>query len=158
MYSKIMVPLDGSQLAECVLPHVEAITIGCKIATVVFVRVIDPGTVSASLPAQGKLGSQEKNRRQLEEERKKNAEAYLKKIIDSTNIENAVLNYEVLEGRVAETLEKFHAGQFFIQPWTIGNRSLGNGQCGRPDHAFGLHPRYDDPCPRLRYREMIGYS
>ena len=99
-----MVPLDGSQLAECVLPHVQAITSGCKIATVVFVRVIDPGTVSATLPAQGELGFQEKSRRQLEEERKKNAEAYLKKIADSVSIENAVLNYEVLEGRVAETL------------------------------------------------------
>jgi nucleotide-binding universal stress UspA family protein len=104
MYSKIMVPLDGSQLAECVLPHVQAITSGCKIATVVFVRVIDPGTVSATLPAQGELGYQEKSRRQREEERKKNAEAYLKKIVDSISIENAVLNYEVLEGRVAETL------------------------------------------------------
>ena len=99
-----MVPLDGSQLAECVLPHVQAITSGCKIATVVFVRVIDPGTVSATLPAQGELGYQEKSRRQREEERKKNAEAYLKKIVDSISIENAVLNYEVLEGRVAETL------------------------------------------------------
>jgi nucleotide-binding universal stress UspA family protein len=70
----------------------------------VFVRVIDPGTVSATLPAQGELGYQEKSRRQREEERKKNAEAYLKKIVDSISIENAVLNYEVLEGRVAETL------------------------------------------------------
>jgi nucleotide-binding universal stress UspA family protein len=104
MYNKIMVPLDGSQLAECVLPHVQAISSGCKIPTVVFVRVIDPGTVSASLPAQGELGFQEKSRRQLEEERKKNAGAYLKKIVDSVSIENAVLNYEVLEGRVAETL------------------------------------------------------
>jgi nucleotide-binding universal stress UspA family protein len=104
MYNKIMVPLDGSQLAECVLPHVQAISSGCKIATVVFVRVIDPGTVSASLPAQGELGFQEKSRRQLEEERKKNAGAYLKKIVDSVSIENAVLNYEVLEGSVAETL------------------------------------------------------
>jgi len=104
MYSKIMVPLDGSELAECVLPHVAAIATGCKIATVVFVRVIDPGTVSASLPAQGELGSQEKSRRQTEAQRKENAEAYLKKIIESIDLENAALRYEVLEGRVAENL------------------------------------------------------
>jgi nucleotide-binding universal stress UspA family protein len=133
MYSKIMVPLDGSELAECVLPHVEAITSGCKIATVVFVRVIDPGTVSATLPAQGELGYQEKSRRQLEEERKKNAGAYLKKIVDSISIENAVLNYEVLEGRVAETLadwaEKNNAdliviashGRSGIGRWVMGS-------------------------------------
>jgi nucleotide-binding universal stress UspA family protein len=104
MYSKIMVPLDGSELAECVLPHVAAIATGCKIATVVFVRVIDPATVSASLPAQGELGSQEKSRRQTEAQRKENAEAYLKKIIKSIDLENAALRYEVLEGRVAENL------------------------------------------------------
>jgi nucleotide-binding universal stress UspA family protein len=104
MYSKIMVPLDGSELAECVLPHVAAIATGCKIATVVFVRVIDPGTVSASLPAQGELGAQEKNRRQTEAQRKENAETYLKKIIETVDLENAALRYEVLEGRVADTL------------------------------------------------------
>ena len=31
MYSTIMVPLDGSELAEWALPHVEGITSGCKI-------------------------------------------------------------------------------------------------------------------------------
>ena len=31
MYDKIMVPLDGSDLAECVLPHVEAIVAGFNV-------------------------------------------------------------------------------------------------------------------------------
>jgi nucleotide-binding universal stress UspA family protein len=104
MYKKILVPLDGSKLAECVLPHVQAITTGCKIATVVFVRVVDPAKLSASLPAQGELGSQEKNRRELQSQRKKTAEAYLKKIVADTVIENAAIQYKVLEGKVAETL------------------------------------------------------
>jgi nucleotide-binding universal stress UspA family protein len=104
MYDKIMVPLDGSELAECVLPHVQAITTGCKIAKVVFVRVIDPAKLSALLPAQGELGSQEKHRLVEEEHRKKTAEAYLKKIVQENAIENAVLSYKVLEGKVAETL------------------------------------------------------
>ena len=99
-----MVPLDGSELAECVLPHVQAIASGCKIATVVFVRVVDPAKLSAILPAQGELGYQEKNRRQEEELRKKMAEEYLKKVLKKNAIKNAVLSYEVLEGKVAETL------------------------------------------------------
>ena len=99
-----MVPLDGSQLAECVLPHVQAIASGCKIATVMFVRVVDPAKLSASLPAQGKLGSQEKDRRELQKQRRKTAEAYLKKIAEDTTIENAETRYEVLEGPVAESL------------------------------------------------------
>ena len=99
-----MVPLDGSQLAECVLPHLQAIASGCKNVTVVFVRVIDPAKVSASLPAQGELGSQEKNRRELQAHRRNNAETYLKKIVEDTVIENAVTQYEVLEGKVADSL------------------------------------------------------
>jgi len=37
-----MVPLDGSQLAECVLPHVEAIAQGCRAGKVTLVRVVTP--------------------------------------------------------------------------------------------------------------------
>jgi len=104
MYSKIMVPLDGSELAECVMPHVEAITTGCKITDVVFVRVVDAIQLPARLPAQGEFGFQEKDRREMEEQRKKAAEAYLEKIVQKTALEGAVLGYEVLEGKVAETL------------------------------------------------------
>ena len=104
MYSKIMVPLDGSELAECALPHVEAITTGCKITNVVFVRVLEPMQLPARLPAQGELGFQEKDRREIDEQRKKNAEAYLEKILQKTALEGAVPSYEILEGNVAETL------------------------------------------------------
>jgi nucleotide-binding universal stress UspA family protein len=54
MYNKIMVPLDGSELAECVMPHVESITTGCKITNVVFVRVVNPIQLPASVPARGR--------------------------------------------------------------------------------------------------------
>ena len=104
MYRKIMVPLDGSQLAECALPHVEAITTGCKTANVVFVRVIEPIQLPARLPAQGEFGFQDKDRRQIDEQRKKTAEAYLEKIIQKTALGETVPGYEVLEGSVAETL------------------------------------------------------
>ena len=133
MYKKIMAPLDGSQLAECVLPHVQAIASGCKNATVVFVRVIDPAKLSASLPAQGELGSQEKSRRELQAQRRKNAKAYLKKIVEDNAIENVVTQIEVLEGKVAETLadwvEKNNAdliiiashGRSGISRWMMGS-------------------------------------
>ena len=42
MYQHIMVPLDGSDLAECVLPHVEAIVGGCNVSKVTLIRVIPP--------------------------------------------------------------------------------------------------------------------
>lgn len=104
MYNKIMVPLDGSQLAECVMPHVEAITNGCKITGVVFVRVVDPLQLPASVPARGEFGFSEKERLQLEERRKQTADDYLKNIAENTRFEGAVVSYKVLEGKVADTL------------------------------------------------------
>jgi nucleotide-binding universal stress UspA family protein len=44
MYQKIVVPLDGSKLAECVLPHVQALTKTCEVAHVILVRVVEPVT------------------------------------------------------------------------------------------------------------------
>ena len=104
MYRKIMVPLDGSELAECALPHVEAITTGCKTTNVVFVRVVEPIQLPARLPAQGEFGFQDKDRREIDKQRKKTAEAYLKKIVQTAALGDAVLSCEVLEGDVAETL------------------------------------------------------
>jgi len=104
MYNKIMVPLDGSELAECVLPHVEAITTGCKITDVVFVRVVNPIRLPASVPARGDFAFREKDRQELEETLKHMAEAYLKKMVQSTRLDGALLSYEVLEGKTADSL------------------------------------------------------
>ena len=42
MYKKVLVPLDGSDLAECVLPHVKTIAGGCGTEAVIFLRVVEP--------------------------------------------------------------------------------------------------------------------
>ena len=42
MYKKILVPLDGSELAEHVLEHVKAIAKGCQAPQVVLLQVIEP--------------------------------------------------------------------------------------------------------------------
>ncbi len=41
MYKKIVVPLDGSKLAECVLPHLEQIAKGCGTEDVVLVSITE---------------------------------------------------------------------------------------------------------------------
>lgn len=41
MYRKIVVPLDGSKLAECVLPHVEDVANGCGTEEVILVSVTE---------------------------------------------------------------------------------------------------------------------
>ncbi|MFH1032638.1 MAG: acetate--CoA ligase [Chloroflexota bacterium] len=42
MYNRILAPLDGSDLAECVLPHLEAIARGCGVRNVVLLRIVEP--------------------------------------------------------------------------------------------------------------------
>lgn len=41
MYKRILVPLDGSKLAECALPHVTELTEGCDAVEVVLVSVTE---------------------------------------------------------------------------------------------------------------------
>ena len=48
MYKKIIVPLDGSKLAECVLPHIENIAKGSGTEEIILVTVTE--RVSGLLP------------------------------------------------------------------------------------------------------------
>jgi nucleotide-binding universal stress UspA family protein len=41
MYKKILVPLDGSKLAECAIPHVEELAKGCGTEEVILVSVTE---------------------------------------------------------------------------------------------------------------------
>jgi len=41
MYEKILVPLDGSKLAECALPYAEALAQGCHTGEVILVSVTE---------------------------------------------------------------------------------------------------------------------
>ncbi len=47
MYKKILVPLDGSERAEAILPHVEDLA-SCYQATVIFLQVIEPHILYSS--------------------------------------------------------------------------------------------------------------
>jgi len=50
MYEKILVPLDGSELAESVLPHVETIARGCSVVEIVLLRVCEAPSILADYP------------------------------------------------------------------------------------------------------------
>lgn len=50
MYDRILVPLDGSKLAECVIPHVLKIANDCKVHDVILLRVCEPVSVLADYP------------------------------------------------------------------------------------------------------------
>jgi nucleotide-binding universal stress UspA family protein len=50
MYEKILVPLDGSELAESVLPHVETIARGCSVVEIVLLRVCEAPSILSDYP------------------------------------------------------------------------------------------------------------
>jgi len=107
MYKKIMVPLDGSELAECVLPQVETFIKGCQVSTLVFVRVIESTTLTyrgAYVTSKEDLEKIETNAKKVEEERKSSAVEYLKGVVTRFKQDGVKYQTEVLSGKVAESL------------------------------------------------------
>jgi nucleotide-binding universal stress UspA family protein len=104
MYQKIMVPLDGSKLAECVLPHVEAFIEGRYTPHVVFVRVVRPAAVIYG----GDYVVNPEMLRETESADISAAKDYLDQVINRFKHEGVTLHSEVLVGRVADSLADFN--------------------------------------------------
>lgn len=98
MYQKILIPLDGSTLAECVLPHAKAIARGCDIAEMVLLRVVEPPPT---------LGGEAIDFVALQNADKEAAEAYLSRIQAELSSEGFEVSYQVLTGRAAEAISEF---------------------------------------------------
>lgn len=100
MYKKVMVPLDGSLLAECVLPHVEAIANGCPVNELILLRIVEPERIYpiADSPIDPNLAAAR------ESEGKKMAENYLGGIADRLDTPGLTITVKALVGRVADSL------------------------------------------------------
>jgi nucleotide-binding universal stress UspA family protein len=97
MFDPVLVPLDGSLLAECVLPHVVAIARAFD-AKVILLRVLDKNQASEKAQLFDLLNWQIN---------KTGAKLYLEKV--SARIQKSGLRIEtaVLEGLVAESIAEF---------------------------------------------------
>jgi len=104
MYNKIMVPLDGSKLAECVLPHVENFIKSDFSKSIVFVRVVEPIPISVR---GDQYTRQNINLEDTEQERKSNAENYLAGVIEGLKGDKTKLDSIVISGRVADSLADY---------------------------------------------------
>jgi len=103
MYEKILVPLDGSELAECVFPHVESFVKGCNVRQIVVASVVEP-----TLPSfHGEFPVSMEEVEERDAARRHSAEEYLKQVVDRLRFEGAEIRSEVLLGRVAESLVDF---------------------------------------------------
>ena len=107
MYKKILVPLDGSELAECVLPHVESIAKGCSVESVIFVRVVEP----VQIPINGEYDGYTFNAKdweRMEDASKTAAEHYLAKLIGRVKYDDTNVTSEVLTGgRSADMINEY---------------------------------------------------
>lgn len=100
MYTKIMVPLDGSELAECVLPHVETIAKGCGVKNITFVRVAEPFRITTG----GEVVFSEEYVKKYEADSKAAAKNYLDGLVGKLSYSGVSLKAEVLFGRPADML------------------------------------------------------
>ncbi len=105
MYKNIMVPLDGSELAECVLPHVETVAQGRNVKILTLVRVVEPlhmyGGVDSRLTPEG--------RQQLEQDAINIAKKYLSKIARRLAKTKVPVQSEVVYGQIVEKLIDYAA-------------------------------------------------
>lgn len=99
MYQHIMVPLDGSKVAECVIPHVEALVKGCEVKRVTFIRVVEPLRLSG---IEGWLSEEQRER--LARESKSEAWEYLNQVMSRFNYEGVGARTVLLTGGVADSL------------------------------------------------------
>ena len=128
MYKRILVPLDGSELAECVFPHMEAIAGGCSVPEVVFLRVVEPFT----MPTGGEAVISAEMASQLEEQANDEAKTYLERVKGRLKIGSAIKT-AMLHGRAAETIADYAAkneidliiiathGRSGVSRWLLGS-------------------------------------
>jgi nucleotide-binding universal stress UspA family protein len=106
MYKKVLVPLDGSKLAECVLLHVEALAKGCQAEVIHFVQVYAPFQIPPSMEAvplkQAEIDA-------ISAQGKKVAEDYIRGVAARFDAGTAKAEGIVLSGAVTETLADYIA-------------------------------------------------
>lgn len=99
MYNKILAPLDGSVLSECILEHVTEIARKYSIPEVVFLLVIEPAH-DAYWFDQGDPDLQAK----LENAQKQSAENYISKIANTAKNAGLKAKGVVLHGNPADMI------------------------------------------------------
>ncbi len=130
MYTKILVPLDGSETSESSLPHVKAIALGCGVPDVILLMIVEPvfnqeaGTtdmVGRDLMAK------------VEEENKEKNRVYLNRLVGGFTAEgihtSAALGYGKPADEIIDFAEKHNVdlivmcthGRSGITRWVLGS-------------------------------------
>jgi nucleotide-binding universal stress UspA family protein len=120
MYKKILVPLDGSKLAECALPHAEELAKSCDAAEIILVSVTErvqgyqavEGSNEQFVLSGGGFGSaiQPPPRRFVSEafgKKEQQADRYLSRIAERLESKGVKVHTEVLFWPPAEAIASY---------------------------------------------------
>ncbi len=100
MYQKVLVPLDGSKLAECVVEHVKSIATGCQVPTVVLLQVVEPIGLRGYLPR----GVAEDTYRDAKETAEIQAKNYLNEMAERLKAEGIAVETDIADGLPADEI------------------------------------------------------
>ena len=103
MYTKILVPMDGSETAERVLPTVEWFIRVSNVKEIVIVRVVEPLHVRDDLERQ----FDPDERKHIENDTKKLAGAYCDEIVKRLKNKKATITGKILEGKTAKAITEY---------------------------------------------------
>jgi nucleotide-binding universal stress UspA family protein len=111
MYEKVLVPLDGSELAECVLPHLESIAKGCGVKNVVFLRAVEPVHLPVGILSDGGEVFTEQDaaraRNQADQANKESAKNYLDQVASQTKYDGVTNHTEIVIGKAADSIAEY---------------------------------------------------
>jgi nucleotide-binding universal stress UspA family protein len=129
MYKKILVPLDGSDIAECALEHVKAIALGCNVPEVILFRVVEPLYTGADAMSYGAvmyadlINQVEKEAQEysteVTEKFKKNTGINAQSVLAHGNAADEILEYSK-KNKVDLIIMTTH-GRSGISRWLFGN-------------------------------------
>jgi nucleotide-binding universal stress UspA family protein len=105
MLSKILVPLDGSELSEISLKHVEALAPGCGVKEVIVFGVVEPYGAAGDATIKATLGSD--FIRKAQQNVKTWLTDYLGKIVTELNQKGINASIYITEGDAAEQILKY---------------------------------------------------
>lgn len=101
MYRKMLIPLDGSDLAECSMDHAKAIAQGCNVPDVILLQVIEPFSIAAmSALSEADADTVERVR----EKNLQDAREYLAKVENKLKAQGIAARPVSVEGRPADEI------------------------------------------------------
>lgn len=102
MYRKIVIPLDGTEMAETAIPHALTMAMSCDYPEIILIRVVQPTAMVVGDYALKPVDLDRVNRANIDEARQ-----YLESVRERIDWGGLAVTIRVLEGSPAETIAEF---------------------------------------------------